>query len=45
MKMKEFGPPGGAHVPGVPLPWICQLAVLWFNHIARDQEFDQVVNS
>ena len=23
MKMKEFGPPGGARVPGTP-PWICQ---------------------
>ena len=23
MKMKEFGPPGGAHVPGAP-PWIRQ---------------------
>ena len=24
MKMKEFGPPGGARVPGAP-PWIRQL--------------------
>ena len=23
MKMKEFGPPGGAHIPGAP-PWIRQ---------------------
>ena len=23
MKMKEFGPPGGARIPGAP-PWICQ---------------------
>ena len=23
MKMKEFGLPGGAHIPGTP-PWICQ---------------------
>ena len=24
MKMKEFGPPGGARVPGAPPPWIRQ---------------------
>ena len=28
MKMKEFGPPGGARVPGTP-PWIRQCQ--WYN--------------
>ena len=29
MKMKEFGPPGGARVPGAP-PWIRQCHGHWF---------------
>ena len=31
MKMKEFGPPGGAHIPGAP-PWICQCLLLHMGH-------------
>ena len=32
MKMKEFGPPGGARVPGAP-PWIRQCLRPLFVHI------------
>ena len=35
MKMKEFGPPGGARVPGAP-PWIRQWLCLASYHVFSD---------